>query len=369
MAHLWGREWTRRELERRVGDIQQIAGVRLLELADGKERGVRAAQFRTGTGFTFMVLLDRGMDVSQCEHSGRSLCWRSMTEDVHPAHFEEDGLGFVRSFFGGMLVTCGLNWAGAPCRDSRGAGTARLGPRDLNLHGRISHTPAKNAWADGEWEGDEYRMWLRGKCQESIVFGENLVLHREISARLGENSFEVRDRVENAGFEPVEFQILYHINTGFPVLDAGSRLLSPSVEILPRDGAAEDGLERACEFDGPEPDYAEKCYFHRLGAGPEGETATAVVNPALGLGVYVRFNRNELPCYTEWKMLGERNYVAGMEPANCLPLGRVAEREAGRLQYLAGRETREIRLTIGVLTSAAEIAGLEAEIEGWRAAG
>ncbi|HEU4753206.1 MAG TPA: DUF4432 family protein, partial [Armatimonadota bacterium] len=177
MPTLWGRHWTRAELEQRVGDLLQIGGVRLVELADGKERGLRAAQFRTGSGFGFTVLIDRGLDISHADWSGRPLNWRSLTEDAHPAYFEPEGLGWLRTFYGGLLVTCGLNWAGAPCHDPH-AGPARLGPRDLGLHGRISHIPAKNVWADGAWEGDEYRMWVRGRCQEGLVFGENLVLER-----------------------------------------------------------------------------------------------------------------------------------------------------------------------------------------------
>ena len=47
------------------------------------------------------------------------------------------------------------------------------------------------------WEGGEYWLRLRGQMRESIVFGEDLVLTREISARLGDNRFFVRDRVEN----------------------------------------------------------------------------------------------------------------------------------------------------------------------------
>ena len=38
MATLYGRQWTREELLQRVGSIQQLAGVRLVTLADGKER-------------------------------------------------------------------------------------------------------------------------------------------------------------------------------------------------------------------------------------------------------------------------------------------------------------------------------------------
>ena len=69
---------------------------------------------------------------------------------------------------------------------------AGIPQRDLGLHGRISHTPAKSVYADAAWEGDEYRMWVRGKCQEAMVFAENLVLHREISARLGRAERSVR---------------------------------------------------------------------------------------------------------------------------------------------------------------------------------
>ncbi len=365
MARLWGREWTREELEQRVGDITQIGGVRLIELADGKERGVRAAQFRTGTGLAFTVLIDRGMDISHAEWCGRAMSWRSMTEDAHPMYFEREGLGWVRTFYGGLLVTCGLSWAGAPVHDAQ-AGPERLGPRELGLHGRISHTPAKNVYADGAWEGNEYRMWLRGRCQEGLVFGENLVLEREIRTTLGSNRISVRDRVENAGYDRVEHMLLYHINIGFPAVDAAAELLAPSRAVTPRDAAAEKGQERAALLDAPTPGYHEKAYFHDLAAAADGTTGTAVVNRALGFGVYVKFNRNELPWYTQWKMMGQRNFVVGMEPANCLPLGRVTERKAGRLQYLNPRETREYTLELGALTSAEEIERFEAEVRAWR---
>jgi hypothetical protein len=366
MARLWGREWSRGELEQRVGDILQIGGVRQFELGDGKERGVRAAQVRTGTGFAFTVLLDRGLDVSHAEWCGRPLCWRSMTEECHPAQLEPDGLGWVRTFYGGLVVTCGLHWAGAPCRDEQ-AFPRRLGARELGLHGRISHTPAKNVWCDGEWDGDEYRIWVRGKCQEAMVFGENLILHREIATALGRNSFTLTDRVENASFDRLEHMILYHVNIGFPAVDAGCELLSPSLRITPRDADAEQGKERARSFEAPTHDYQEKAYFHDLGAAPDGTTGTAIVNRWLGFGVYLRYNRTELPWYSEWKMMGQRNYVVGMEPANCLPLGRTVERESGRLQHLEPRETRRYTLEIGALTSNEEIDAFAAQVARWQA--
>ncbi len=365
MAGLWGRDWTRSELEQRVGDMNQLAGVRLVELADGKERGVRAAEVRTGSGLAFTVLLDRGMDISHAEWCGRALNWRSMTDDVHPAYFDAGGLGWVRSFYGGLLVTCGLHWAGAPCHDPD-ASPRRLGARELGLHGRISHTPAKNVHADAGWVGDEYQIWVRGRCQEAMVFAENLILEREIRTSAGSNAIRVTDVVENASFDRVEHMLLYHINIGFPAVDAGSELLSPSARVEPRDADAALGLEDATRLDPPTSEYQEKAYFHTLGAAADGSTGTAIVNRALGFGAYVRFNLRQLPHYTQWKMMGQRNYVVGMEPANCLPLGRVAEREAGRLAHLGPRERRTYEFELGALTSLTEIDAFAAEVERWK---
>lgn len=364
MPRLWGRDWTREELEQRVGDMRQIGGVRLLELADGNERDSRAAEFRTGTGFNFLVLIDRGMDISRAEYCGRAIAWQSMTGDAHPTFFEPAELGWLRTFYGGLVTTCGLNWMGAPCHDPD-SGPKRLGARDLGLHGRISHTPAMNVAAEAGWQGDRYRMTLSGRMRESIVFGEDLLLTREISACLGDNRLFLRDRVENVGYERSEQMLLYHVNIGFPALDDGSELLAPTLKATPRDAEAEQGQEEYARMHGPAAGYHEKAYIHDLAAGADGWTQTAIVNRALGHGVYVRFSREALPYYCEWKMLGQRNYVVGMEPANALPLGRVTERQAGRLQYLDPGQRRDYELEIGVLTSREEIDTFDREIRAW----
>ncbi len=63
MPTLYGKTLTRAELTERGGDMRQFAGVRLGELADGFERGVRTVDFRTGSGFDFTVLADRGLEI------------------------------------------------------------------------------------------------------------------------------------------------------------------------------------------------------------------------------------------------------------------------------------------------------------------
>ncbi len=234
MANLFGRQYTRNELLQKVGDISQVAGVKPYMLTEGRSAGIEAIDFRTGTGFAFTVLPGRAMDISFAEWRGIPLCWRSQTGDVAGAYYEPEGLGWLRGFFGGLVATCGLAQAGAPCVDEGEA---------LGLHGRIGNIAATNVTADGEWEGDQYTMWARGKVREAIVFGTNMQLTRRITARMGESRLFIEDLVENMAFEPAPHMMIYHINIGFPVVDEGAEVIAPSRVVRPRDEAAKAALD------------------------------------------------------------------------------------------------------------------------------
>ena len=67
MATLFGTTFTRSELLQRVGDVRQLGGVRLKTLSDGGERGVRVVDVATGSGFSFSVHIDRGMDIGAAD--------------------------------------------------------------------------------------------------------------------------------------------------------------------------------------------------------------------------------------------------------------------------------------------------------------
>jgi hypothetical protein len=144
MTHLFQRDWNRQELTRYLGHMDQIAGVRLAEAADGNERGSRLLQVWTGSGLTFNVLPDRAMDISACEYKGVPLAWRSPIGDAHPAFYEPSGIGWLRSFQGGMLVTCGLDTFGPPVRE---------GLQEFGQHGRVSNLPAREVGYHAGWSG------------------------------------------------------------------------------------------------------------------------------------------------------------------------------------------------------------------------
>ena len=65
-----GNPMTRRELLRRIGRLEQVAGIEPFVFDDGPARGVRTFRFRTGSGLSFDVVPDRGMDLSFAEHGG-----------------------------------------------------------------------------------------------------------------------------------------------------------------------------------------------------------------------------------------------------------------------------------------------------------
>ena len=115
---LYGKSLAPRELRRRVGRLGQAAGIEPFVFDEGPARGVRALRFRTGGGLSLDVLCDRGMDFGAAEYRGAPLAWLSPTGVVAP-HFREFAGGeWLRSFGGGLLVTCGLQNVGeASVRD------------------------------------------------------------------------------------------------------------------------------------------------------------------------------------------------------------------------------------------------------------
>lgn len=358
MPKIYGKHYTKNEILDRVGDMSQIAGVRRMILADGRETGVEVVEFRAGEGFSFYVVPGRGLDITTAEHNGKSLAWRAAAGESSANYFEPEELGWLRNFPGGLVATCGMTYAGAPCED--------LGDK-LGLHGRVGNTPASNVWVDSAWDGDDYVMWVQGKIRESRLFGENIVLTRKISTIYGSNKIYIDDVVENVGARRIPHMMLYHINGGFPAVDKNSLLISPTKSATPRDADAEINKENYFIMDEPTVGYAEKCYYHDLAAEPDGTVITALVNKNMpdgqAFGFYVKYNQNELPKFTEWKMMGNQEYVVGMEPANCWVEGRAKERERGTLKFLKPGETAEYHLEIGAITTNDELIELENRIK------
>ncbi|MGD0611018.1 MAG: aldose 1-epimerase family protein [Anaerolineales bacterium] len=339
MAYLFNRTWTRSELLNQVGDLSQVAGIKLGEWSDGNERGLRVADARTGSGLGFTVLLDRGMDIGPATYKGLPLAWVSPTGFSHPMYFDPQGLQWLRTFGAGLLTGCGLTSVGAPGEDDG---------ESLGQHGRLSHLPAWHVSIHETWDGDDCSFQVEGEMRQVRVFGENLRLKRRITTGLGSNCITVQDVVENLGTAASPLMLLYHINLGFPLLDETSELLTEPHPVEPRDAAAETGLQEWMHFQKPTPGYAEQVFYHDLPADKNGWASVQLINRSRKLGLCVRFQKATLPNFVQWKMMGQGTYVLGLEPANCRVGGRSQERARGTLQILQPGEVRKFLVEIEV---------------------
>ena len=344
---LWGRQWSREELLARVGRLEQLAGIRLVEGGDGAERGVRMLRCWSGAGFDFEVLVDRGFDIGGAWINGRPLAWSSPVGLVGPWYCEPAGIGWFRGFPGGLVSTCGLDHTllgGAD--DTTVFNYPHRVTETYGLHGRYTGLPARLAGYGVSWDGDDGVLWAEGEVLQAALFGEQLLLRRRIEADLGGVSLRITDTVTNIGPTPCPHMMLYHCNIGFPVVDAGSELVYPSG---PGTCVSAASSPDYLELTGPSADFVEECYEHDMLAGPDGLVGAAVVNRAIGLGVFQRYERSALPRHITWRQLGTVAYVVAMEPSTNRDAGRFDARQRGELAHLAPGETRRYRLEIGAL--------------------
>lgn len=331
------------DLRRRVGDRSQVVSTREVRLTDGNEDGVRAIDVRVAGGLSALVLADRGLDLGPAWVLGQPLAWQSSTGIVAPAHFDETA--WLRSFHGGLLVTCGLQNVGPACDDE--------GIRH-GQHGRISHIPARNVTHRVVEEAGRLVAEVAGEVRETDVYGNDLVLHRRLRFPAGEPVVEVRDEVENRGYAPAILMLLYHVNIGWPVVDASARLLAPPADVIPLNADSAAALADHASFIPPEEGIAPMVFEHRLADRAATRASIAIVNPAYaptdGIGVSVEYDPRELPRLWQWRMLRPGLYLTGLEPGTGGMRGRAEERAAGPLLTLAPGERRPSGVTIRALT-------------------
>lgn len=368
MVELYGRSKSRRDVCAHAGLLSQFAGVRLVELADGVERGVRMLEFRTGTGLRFTVLVDRALDIAECEHKGRAMGWHSPTGFRHPGLHEyegEGGLSWLRSF-SGLVVTCGLDHI--LFMDDDDASHYVYGPRktvNSSLHGRIGTIPARLGGYGETWNGDECTLWCEGIVQQSTVFGEDLHLIRRIEAKVGSDEIHLHDRVVNHGFYRTPHMFCYHINMGHPVLAEGSRYLAPIRDVVWAAHAGEKYRSQGVGYrrlPKPQLGFHEQVWQHEMSADAHGNVPVALVNDALQFGLQVQTRKDQFPCQYEWQNLQSGQYALGIEPSTHHVLGKQFARQRNEMIWLEHGEERRYDTVFTVLDGGAAISAAEQRI-------
>lgn len=367
MAQLFGETLTRDDIRRRSGQLAAYGGVRLMELADGTERGIRLLEFRTGSGLRFTVPVDRAMDIAEMDWRGASLGWHGPSGLRNPALHEpegEGGFGWARSFTG-FLVTCGLDHILGPEEvDASHYGYPGIRTLRHGLHGRVANIPARLTGYGETWDGDRCILWAEGSIRQATTFGENLVLTRRIEADLGGHEIRLTDRVVNQGFQPTPHMFFYHVNLGAPLLADGARYVAPIADVVwaAHAGRYRDQRTGYALVPAPQDRFAEQVWQHETAADARGEVPVALLNDRLGLGLQVTTRKDQLPCLYQWQHFQAGAYALGIEPSTHHVLGNNAARERGEMIWLAAGEERRYDSRFTVLDGAGALAEAEARI-------
>lgn len=345
---IYGKTFSKKELLKRAGNIRQLFGTRHYELTEGNTKGTKAIDVTTGSGFDFTVVPDRGLDISLASYKGINLVYRTQNGEVNPSFYNPQGIEWLRTFFAGLLTTCGLTYLGPPGVDQG---------IELGLHGQYSAVPAKQVCDNSHWVNDDYLIEISGIIDNSTLYSEKICMKRIIKSKAGEKSLLICDTVENYGDSPSPFTMLYHINPGFPLLDAASGFIASSNRIEAYDQESKNVMDKYDKFSEPVKGINEFNFFHIMKTDVNGYAYAALLNRNLfnGIGLYIKFKGDSLPYLTQWKMAGEIDYALGIEPCNTKCENRAILREQNKLPFLKPGEKKHMEVEIGVLEGAEEI--------------
>lgn len=312
------------------GHSTQFFGVEEHRLIGGRGDGMRLLQARNGSGVEFTVSADRCADISRLSYKGVNLNYMGVGGYAGPAYYDDRGDHWLKTFNCGFLTTCGLANIGIPQTD---------GDEELPLHGTIGNQPADHVW----YTADEEEIQIHAHIPDMHIFRQKMELERTITCPVGGNTLIIHDTVRNTGSRTEPMLLLYHMNMGYPLLSENSVVRVNSSKITPRTEHAAKDVDQWDRMLRPTANFEEQCYYHEFSA----KTACAgIFNPDVGVGLTIRFDPVRLPYLTEWKMMGEKDYVLGLEPMNATLDGRAGLREAGMLPFIEAGETKEFDVCV-----------------------
>jgi len=339
--------------------------IRKRTLRGGLRDGLDLIEVHNGV-LSFSILPTRGMSLWRGDYRGNPLGWRSpIVGPVHPKYVQltdRGGLGWLNGF-DELLCRCGLSSNGPPGEDVFQDSSGKTQRSPLTLHGRLANLPAQSVEVRVNLD-PPYELNVSGEVEESALFCPQFRIASTYTTVPGSNKLVIHDIVTNRAARPVEMQMLYHCNLGPPFLEAGSRILAPVREMAPQTPRAAQGIETYDTYAGPTTGFAEQVYLYDLLADARGQTLALLINPAADKAVALRFNRQELPCFTVWKNTGaiEEGYVTGLEPATNYPNFKSCERQQGRVPVLPPGGRWECRFTLEIVDNVSAVASLQAEV-------
>ena len=326
----------RREAYNYVGNTYQIGGTRHYRLDDGPAHDTKCIDVRTGSGFEYTVVVDRGLDISLASYKGLNLAHLTAGMETNPAAVDPWGTEWLRAFSAGLLTTCGPNHLGDPCVDQG---------EHLGQHGRWSSLAGRQVADLTDFE--DGKIEITGKLYEMITGGYKLAIKRSIKSEFGKSYVVIEDEIRNEGSCPAPLTMLYHINFGYPFLDENATVHVPSKECEGANDYTTERLNEVGTVKAPSGENLDKKFTHTF----DGEEVYAYIKNG-DLAAYVKFDAKELPYMTHWVFEGIKDHVVALEPANVPCKPRNILREEGFLPELKAGEVKKFRVEIGILEGA-----------------
>ncbi len=340
--------------------------VRRQRLHGGKQDGVDLIVIDNGR-MTITLVPTRGMGILRVVSGDMRLGWDSpVREIVHPKYMNLEargGLGWLEGF-NEWMTRCGLEWAGHPGQDRFINNLGEQAEMNLTLHGKVANIPASEVEVIIERE-PRPRIRVRGRVDERAFYGPKLELWTEVWTEPGGTTFRIEDALTNRGAFEQEFQVLYHVNYGPPLLGAGARFSAAVQRVTPFNAHAAEDVATYSEYQGPVRGFIEQVYDLHPYADAEGRSVLMLRNAAGDRAVSMGFAVAELPYVTLWKNLTalEEGYVTGLEPGTGFPNTRRIEREAGRVPKLKPGESRRFAIDVGLHTTTEAVRAVSDQIE------
>lgn len=267
----------------KINNVEQLCSVRKLEFIDGKEKGRQILLVNNGV-LSFIVLLDKCMDIYEFRHKGMNLTYIS-----------KGGLmcnegDFIDTFPGGLIYTCGLEVVG------------NRTPMHGSIHNKMaSITNIKN-------DGNE--LVIEGEVVATGLFKDHLVLKRIIKTSYMSDTVVVDTIIENRGYKKASYCLLLHMNIGYPFLDDGLKINAPIVSTTPRDMNAKNHIGECLKMNDNIDITDEQVFYHKVKEG-----RIELVNEKVKKSLLFEYDHNMFEHFIEWKSLASGDYALGIEPS------------------------------------------------------
>ena len=265
----------------KVGNAEQLCMAQRVQVTDGRGNGARQIYVANGK-LNFVLSESNALDILRLWHEGTNVGFVSKN-GLYTAPAD-----FLGSFPAGMLYTCGFDAIG--------------GVDGHPIHGRVHSIPAEIK----ELSADRNGVKIVAEVRDTALFGQNLVLTRTVSTAAGSDEVKIEDRLENCAFRDEKYCMLYHVNVGYPIVDAGAKICGNFVESKPRTPWAEREMSKMLKVEPPLDNAEETCYFHTTKDGK-----MSIENATLGKRFTVT---SSLRKFVQWKSRASGDYVVGLEP-------------------------------------------------------